>query len=97
MRSRSLAIRVATTIVRRSVLLARQQREAALVDALPRGVDLLVAGDHQVGERHVGVEQGRGGRAHLGPDRVRHLDETVPDVVELFEVALAHASSFRGA
>jgi hypothetical protein len=86
--------------VGRHRLLAGQQGEAALVDALPLCVDLLVTGDDQVREGHIGVEQRRRRRAHLRADAVRHGDQAGPDVVEFFAIALAHGLSLsvlRGA
>ena len=60
MRSRSLAIRVAVTMVRRSPATGcwRASSVKQRCSMLSGRVDLLVAGDDQVGQRDVGVQQG---------------------------------------
>jgi len=59
-----------------------------------QGVDLLVGGDHALGDGQIGVQQGRGGAAHGRTDQASHLDQGVVDGLEvdleLFAQAAAH-------
>jgi hypothetical protein len=76
--------------VRRDRRLPREQGQGPLLEVDLQPVDRLVGRDDALGQREVGVQQGRRRSPDRRPHPPRHLDQQVGDGLELLVELLPH-------